>query len=334
MQSKTVDLLAGFCVCFILTSTAAIAQSLDALKTPPTALNTLTPSELNTFGIKAINEAYTIFSQVGSKTGEIGGRLNQENANAVKNAKALFDDKALIQTARLKYGLTKKTFTPTDVDEFKASDVFVTIPANGIIVASYKMALPNRVDLKTKTILSGEVLPRLTVLRWDEKEKQWLVFSHADFDTPAAMLCGAPSGIKPAKSHYSEDNIRLARKILDTQFANVVKGNSVLGQARGFQVVYASGEQRDSTKQPSYSFSQKPKLTEIEATRNGNLLAVRYNGPGAASFVGSAVDPSVKPRLLTFFKNDKGEWERISAAIFSVTSKVANDVKCVIPTVK
>jgi hypothetical protein len=334
MQCKSVDLLVGFCACFILTSTAAMSQSLDALKTPPSVLNALTPSGLNTFGIKAINEAYTIFSQVGSKTGDIGGRLNQENANAVKNAKSLFDDKALIQTARLKYGLTKKTFTPTDIDEFKASDVVVTIPASGIIVASYKIALPNRVDLKAKTILSGDNVPRLTVLRWDNKKKQWLVFSHADFDTPSAILCGEPSKFKPHTSHYSEDNIRLARKILETQFANVVKGNSTIGQAKGFQVVYASGEQRDSTQQPSYTFSQKPKITEIEATRNGNLLAIRYNGPGAASFEGSAVDPSVKPRLLTFYKNEKGDWERVSAAIFSVTSKVANDIKCVMPTVK
>jgi hypothetical protein len=334
MQSKSVNLLVGFCAYSILTSTAAIAQSLDALKTPPSALSTLTPSELNRFGIKAINEAYTIFSQVGSKTGEIGGRINQENANAVKNAKALFDDKALIQTARLQYGLTKKTFTPTDVDEFKTTDVIVTIPANGIIVASYKMALPNRVDLNTKTILSGEMLPRLTVLRWDERKKQWLVFSHADFDTPTAMLCGTASGIKPAKSHFSKANLELARYVLDLHFNNFVKGNLAFQQADGFQVVYASGEQKVSTKRPPFSFAQKPKRSDVEATRSDKLLAIRYNGPGATSFEGGAVDPSVKPRLLTFYKNENGDWERISAAIFSVTSKVANDVKCVMPTVK
>jgi hypothetical protein len=334
MRYKFIDFVAGFCAYFIYDSTTAMAQSLDALKTPPVTLSSLTPSELNTFGIKAINEAYTIFSQVGSKTGEIGGRLNQENLNAVKNAKALFDDRALIQTARLNFGITKKSFVPTDIDDFEASDVIVTIPSNGIIVASYKMTLPNRVDLKTKSVLSGEVAPRLTVLRWDDRRKQWLVFSHADFDTPSATLCGTPSGFKQRKSIFLKDNIDLAKSILDAQFQNAVDGNSAKGQAKGFQVVYASGEQRDSRKPPSYTFSKKPQITEVEATRKGDLLAIRYNGPGAASFDGNTVDPSVKPRLLTFYKNENGEWLRISAAIFSVTSKVANDVKCIMPTVK
>lgn len=331
MRNKLFDLLAGFGACLILTSTHTMAQALNALETPPSALSGLTQPDLNAFGVKAINEAYTVFSKVGSKTGDIGGSLNQEHAGAVKNAKALFDDQALIQTARLKFGLTKRAYTPTDIDDFKTSDVIVTIPENGVIVASYKMALPNRVDLKSKLILSGEVAPRLTVMRWDDKKQRWLVFSHADFDTPSAMLCGAQVKTEQPKSRFSNANIRLAKRILDAQFENVVKGNPSVGKAKGFQVVYASGERNENA---TYSFANKPKLTDIEATRNGKLLAVRYNGPGPTSFDGQAVDASVKPRLLTFYQNEKGEWQRISAAIFSVTAKVAAGVQCVMPTVK
>lgn len=310
------------------------AQTLDALKTPPAALASLTPSELNAFGMRAINEAYARLSKVGSKTGEIGGRLNQDDKNAVKNARALLDDKALIQSARLSYGITKKTYTPTDIDNFKTSDVSITLPANGIMVASYKVSLPNRVDLKTQSIMSGQTVPRLTVLRWDAKQQQWKIFSHADFDTPSATLCGAPSGIKPRRAQFNEADIALARRILDRQFASAVKGHSTEELASGFQLVYASGEQRGSQGPINYRFAQKPKLSDIEATRNGNLLAIRFNGPGATSFNGRPVDPSVKPRLLTYLKNDQGEWQRIAAAIFSVTARVAADVQCVMPTVR
>ena len=180
-------------------------------------------------------------------------------------------------------------------------------------------------------ILSGEAAPRLTVLRWDDKKKRWLVFSHADFDTPSATLCGTQGRTGQSKSNFSETNISLAKRILDAQFENAVKGNSSVGKAKGFQVVYASGERNENA---TYSFANKPKLTDIEATRNGKLLAVRYNGPGATSFDGQAIDASVKPRLLTFYQNEKGEWQRISAAIFSITAKLAAGVQCVMPTVK
>lgn len=311
-----------------------IAQQLAAFKTPPAELNRLTQLQLNQFGEKAINEAYTIFSEVGSKTGEIGGTLNQENKNAVRNAKALIDDKALIQSARLTYGLTKGTFTPSDIDNFSVSDVVVTRPGSDVLVASYKISLPNRVDLKTKTMMSGKSMPRLTVLRWDEKKKQWLVFSHADFDTPAAMLCNASSGKKPQKSHFNPADIKLARKLLDEQIKGVMAGNTSDSRGQGYQSIFASGELQSSLGPVRYTLSEKPKISHFEATRHGDLLALRFDGPGAASVDGGAVERATKPRLMTYYQEPDGSWKRIAAAIFSVTTKVADTIKCVEPTVK
>ena len=310
------------------------AQDLQFLKTPPSELKNMSAAQLNTFGLKAAEEAYSILSRVGSATGQIGGTLNQTDKNAVKNVKNLVSDKALIQNARLNYGMTKKTYTPSDVDTFKVSDLVMSNPAEDVLVASYKVTLPNRVDLKTGLMMSGETLPRLTVLQWNKKLNQWQIFSHADFDTPSAALCGAPKNAQVRKGHFSKTDNQLGAQIM-TEFVNAMLNDTLKDHVlKGFQYVYASGEKKTEDGPVRTRIEKQVPRMNLEAVRSGRLIAIRYDTQSALKMDGDAVDQSMKPRLFTFYKTDKGDWRFIASAVFSYTAKIASGVSCVKPTVQ
>ena len=317
----------------IIWAAAASAQQLAYFKTSPSALASLSQEQLNEYGFNLINEAYTIFSAVGSKTGEISRGLNQTDKKAVKQVKSLLDDHALFQNARLNYGIRKTKFFPTDIDDFKLSKVAVTSPESGILVLSYYVTLPNRVDLQTKTVFSGNSMPRLTVLRWSDAKKQWLIFSHADFDTQAGTVCAKAPRKGPEKSQFKKADIELGRALLEKRYNELLRGIQTDSKIKGGQFVFAEGERQVDYGPNRLQFLRKPKMNNIEATRTDNLLAVRYDAPPANTLDGNQLDPAVKPRLLTFMQRQDGTWERIGAAVFSVTTKTASNVKCIEPTV-
>lgn len=104
MNSLVVDVMALF---GFMAQVMPLHAKDVALGTPPVAVSKMSQDELNAFGVPLPNEAYAIMSEVGSPKGQIGGSPNQVKKNAVRNAKALFDDAALIRNARLHYGITK-----------------------------------------------------------------------------------------------------------------------------------------------------------------------------------------------------------------------------------
>lgn len=324
-------LLAAF-VGFVLIS-PVVARD-QALKTPPAALSGMSAADLNAFGLKAANEAYAIMARVGSPTGQIGGKLNQVDKNAVVNAKKLIADKALIQNASFNHGMTKKTYTPSDIDDYKISDLVLTHPVEDVLVASYKVALPQRVDLKTGAVMSGAVLPRLTVMQWNAKVQQWQIFSHADFDTPSATLCGYKPGQKVPKAVFSKADNALGAKVMTDFVDAMLKGTLKDHVIKGFQYVYASGEKKTDDGPVRTTIEKQTKRLNLEAVRSGRLLAVRYDTQSALKMDGDAIDPSIKPRLFTFYQTDHGDWRFLASAVFSVTAKAAAGVSCVKPTVR
>ena len=142
-------------VCFA--TQQAWAESQPAFHTPPSQLDSLSQSQLNEFGLSLANEAFATHSRVGSPSGQIGGTANMTDPNAVADVKAMFDEDALIQLARLNYGLTKATHEPNDVDDFTITDMVISRPSDEVLVASFNVALPNRVDLNSGIILMGKV---------------------------------------------------------------------------------------------------------------------------------------------------------------------------------
>ena len=274
-------------------------------------------------------EVYGILSEVGSPTGDISAEMPSSSAAAIEAAKSLVAERALIQNARFNHALTKKTYVPTDIDEFRIDGVVVTRPAEDVLVASYRVALPDRTDTVTGTVLSGDSMPRLTVMQWNSVLKMWQVFSHADFDSPRAAVCGAKENRQFMKSAFDDKDIALGAEIMDGFVAAMMGERLKEHVMKGYQYVYASGEAKTKDGPVRTTIKKNVERTNLEAVRSGRLIAIRYDTQGVLSLDNGNVEPDVKPRLFTFYKGDDGAWRFIAAAVFSVTQKVADGTKCI-----
>jgi hypothetical protein len=311
---------------------SASTDNISALRTPPSAIASLSEQKLNEFGLAIASQVYDILSKVGSPTDQLGGALNQTEKRAVNNTKALLDDKAMIQRSTLNHGITKETYIPTDVDKFQIDGLSMTRTAPDVLVATYYISLPNRVDIKTGAVMSGKSMPRITVLRWNVKQKQWLIFSHADFDTPQAMLCGMESsGLAPKKVQFSEADIALGKQLIDELVQSKLQGEKPNVYGKGYQIILASGE-RNSPSKPIASLNAKVEPTNLEAIRSDRLIAIRYDMPNALNVGGDALAQKFSPRLLTYQLSQDKHWELIASAVYGVTAKVAEGIKCIPPT--
>jgi hypothetical protein len=231
----------------------------------------------------------------------------------------------LIQRSSLNYGLTKETYLPTDVDTFQIDRLKTTRVADDVLVMTYYVSLPNRVDLKTGAVMSGKSMPRITVVRWNSKQKQWLVFSHADFDTPEAILCGDESlRMAPKKVQFKEADIALGKQTIDDVVQSYLQVDKPKPYGKGYQSIFASGERNTPV-----SLKVKVEPTNVEAIRSDRLLAIRYDMPNALTVGGEVVAQNSSPRLLTLQLSQDGRWELIAAAVFGLTAKVAQGIKCV-----
>lgn len=312
----------------------ASAEQQPAFHTPPSQLDGLTQAQLNEFGLSLANEAFTTHSRVGSASGQTGGTPNMTDPDAVANVKAMFDDDALIQSARLNYGLTKATHEPNDVDEFTITDMVISRPSDEVLVASFNVALPNRVDLNSGIIFKGQSQPRLVVLRWNKEAKQWKIFTSADFATPEAVLCNKDSSYKPQKSQFDQASIDLAKKLIDELMDSSLNNTEKSVQAKGLQYVFASGERKTSSGAIRAKMKSRVVPENVEAIRSGSLLAVRYDSLSTLTLDGGAVETDLRPRLFTFQLDQDGRWRIAAMAIFSVTEKVKEGVTCVQPSVE
>ncbi len=330
----------GRCVAFVAVLFGAIAAlsparaETRALSTPPAIVSTMSQDALNAFGVRLANEAYAIMAQVGSPNGQIGGTPHQFNKNAVKNVKALFDDAALIQNARLNYGLTKATFRPSDIDETMISDMHVNRGADDVLVLAFNARQPNRVDLGNATLMSGEVKPRLVVLRWNPKKKNWLVISSADFDTPKQAVCTIKPTRPEKKAHFKAADVALAKKLFDEMQDASFAGTEKSVQAKGFTFVLADGQRKVADGPVRNKLQHRQTVTNVEAIRSGDLLVFRLDVVSALTVDGHPQHQAEKPRLLTMIRGADGQWRMLAIGIFHVPATLAADMPCIQPTVK
>lgn len=311
-----------------------VAAEMAALSTPPALVVSMSPDQLNAFGLRMANEAYAIMGMVGSPKGQIGGSPNQFNKNAVKNAKALFDDAALIQNARLNYGLTKATFRPTNIDAAIISDMVVNRGADDVLVLAFNAREPNRVDLGNATLMSGEDKPRLVVLRWNTQKNRWLVVSSADFDTPKQAVCGAKPTHLERRAHFKAADVALAKTIFEQLQDASFAGTEKSVQASGFTWVLADGQRKTSDGQIRKKLQQRTTPLNVEAIRSGNLLVFRYDIATSLMVDGAPLAKLEKPRLTTMIRGDDGKWRMLANANFSVPAQLAANTPCINPTIK
>jgi hypothetical protein len=314
-------------VCF--TVQHAWAETLLAFHTPPSQLDGLSQSELNEFGMSLADEAFGTHSRVEGASGQTGGTQNVTDPNDVEDVKAMFDDDAMIQLARLNYGLTKATYEPNDVDDFTITDMVISRASEEVLVASFNVALPNRVDLSSGIIFGGESLPRLVVLRWNNQANQWKIFTSADFDSPQSFLCNKDSSYKPQKSQFDDAAIALGRALIDELMDASLNGTEKSVQAEGFQYVFASGERKTSSGPIRTKMTSRVIPENVEAIRSGSLLAVRSDSTSTLTLDGGAVEKTLRPGLYTFQLEQDGRWRVVAIAIFKVTEKVKEGIVCV-----
>lgn len=314
---------AGLLVCLMSFSEAnhARADQHAALSTPPEALANLSQSELNALGLKFANEAYAIMAQAGNPA--------TRSPKTIANAKALFDRDALIQNARLNYGLTKAAFKPTEIGAFNVSNVVLNRAAPDVLVTSFDVQMPNRTALGESIAMSGERQPRLVVLRWNKQQKRWLVMSSADFDTPKGTVCGTAQVSAESKSRFKSADIALAKANLDRFMDSSLTGQEKSFQAPGFTYVLGDGQRKTQDGGVRTRIHKKPAIYNVEAIRSGNLLTVRFDLQPAASIDGAPIHDALRPRLMTMIKGDGGQWRMLAIGLFSVTADLAKQTACV-----
>ena len=310
--------------------TAALAADTNFLKITPTLLDSYNDKQLQEFGLNAVNQAYSMLSSFNQPVDAANPQSKLNHENAAKNSEALFNDSALIQNAWLNYGITKKTLLPylyMGVDNFDVTDLILTRPTKDIIVVTFNVALSAREGLKGGATMSGESLPRISTLKWNQDLKQWQIFSHADFDTPQAIICGITQNLDLKKSTFKSSDIKLGRQLINDLVQSKLKGYDPNVFEKGYQITFASRERNVNR-----AILTKPiKPINIEAVKSGDLLAVRYDMPNALIVDGVALEDKVRPRLLTYHLGQDGKWRLVSSAVFGLTEKVANNTKCIPP---
>ncbi len=302
------------------------------LGTPPEQISGYSEQELNDLGRRMAEEVYAVLSEVGTSTGKITSQSLSDDDQSVITARSLVADRALIQNARVSHGLTKTTYLPSDIDDFNIQDVVLTRPAHGVLVASYRVALPNRTDTVTGTVMKGEFMPRLTVLQWNDELRQWQVFSHADFDSPMAAVCNKVQERSYARTTFDLQDIILGKSIIDKFVKAMIEEKLPDHVLKGYQYVYASGERKTEDGPVRTRITKNVDRINLEAVKSGRLIAIRYDTKGVLTLDNGTVEPGVKPRLFTFYLGDDDKWRFIAAAVFSVTQKVADHTDCIAAT--
>ena len=315
--------------CFL--APLAWSETQPAFHTPPSQLDGLSQTELNEFGMTLAHEAFATHARVKNPNGQIDGTPNMTDPNAVAAVKAMFDDDAMIQSARLNYGLTKSTYEPNHVDKFTITDMVISRPSDEVLVASFNVALPNRVDLGSGITFKGQSLPRLVVLRWNNQAAQWKIFTSADFDSPQTFLCNKDSSYKPKKSQFDEATIALARSLLDELMDSTVTHTEASVRTKGFQLVFGGGERQTASGPIRVQLKSRAAMENVEAIQSGSLLAVRADGTSTLTLDGGAVEKNLRPRIYTFQMEQDGRWRVAAIAIFALTEKVKEGVSCVQP---
>ncbi len=311
-------------------SAACLADVQRVFNTPPSALSGLTQDELNAFGAKLVTEAYEIRAKVEKPLADASNNQAEINSDAVKAVLNLYDDDSMVQRARLNYGLTKKTYVPNYTGKFKVSNVAVSQTSDTVLVMSFDVSLPDRTSLQSGIVYSSEDEPRLLVMRWNESEKMWKIFSHGDFDPPKTYICGANKDFTPEKSVYKPEDIEMGRALWDEVQTSSLTEQPHIMHSKGYQYVFASGERRTMpSRKVRARLTKREEIVNVEAIRSGDLFVLRFDSIGPMTLDGGAIAEALRPRLATFHHDPDGKWRMNAVAVFHVTAKFADNVACV-----
>lgn len=284
----------------------------------------------NASGENLAHAFFQLLSLTGSRSGVITTTPEQDAASAELVAPFL-DPAFLLQRASGERYLAVN-YMPSDVDTFEISHLRETRPSAGVIVVRYAVAaIATTPD--SGLILSAEKAPRLTVFRWSEARKRWLVVSHANFNTPVAAICsqkpvmtaGLPSPVGQQQRHLGEELVRRWFDLLAREQGELMLNPQVQSQTAGGDGYTTIAERKRIT-------VTSRELDGYVVTHHEGLMVVSvYHRVAEANYMGTQLGTAKNPLVLTFQQAGDGAWMLIAIAIFCPPKQRPADVACIDP---
>ena len=275
-------------------------------------------SDPNAEGEALVNAWFELISQTGSGEG-ILEVSPEEVKRAVELIKPHLDPAFQLQRATGQRDV-RDNFIPSDIDAFVVSNVRVTEPRDDIKVVRYATQTPGATFPDTEMLMSDELAPRLSVVRWDKDLARWLIVSHANFNTPVQAILNQKSVTLDAEEvRTSAEDRALGEKLARTWFELLVAGDGspllhadVQGQTAGGAGYTTAGEYKKG-------HIKLAELSDFVVTRNDDLIVVTLGVHAEGTLFADSMELGTKkqPRMLTFLQNDQGEWKVISTATFN-----------------
>jgi ketosteroid isomerase-like protein len=267
------------------------------------------------------------------KTGSAAGVLEVSPDEAARGAELVkpYLDPAFQLQRSTGQRYTRESYLPSDIDQFEISDVRATKPREGVQVLRYTTRTPGATLPDQGVVLSDELMPRLTVLRWDDELGRWLIVSHANFNTPVQAVCNQKPIVlnavevatPSADRELGEKLVRKFYDLLESGDGRPLMHTEVQGQT-------ASGAGYTTVDEYTPGQLKSANLREFVVTRSGDLLVVSVGTEAQGTVFANSTELGTKlhPRLLTFMKDEQGEWKLVAIAIFNVPAEVPAGVDC------
>lgn len=289
-------------------------------------------SNKNASGVELANAFFELLSKTGSPTGVEGTTADQDKASKAL-IKPYLDPALLVQRATGER-YTFDTYHPADVDEFQVGDLSVTAPAADVRVVRYFVRTTETLP-DTALVMSKDKAPRLTVFHWSSADSRWKVLSHANFNTPIAVICNQKpivdnNLVSPAST---EDQV-LGEKLIGQFYDLITKGDAlpILHPEIQFQSASGIGYARLPNR-PAPSKYDGLQFNRTIVTRNGRLLVVStYTEAKQRTLMqNNQLRAGGAPNLSTFFKSDDGRWSMVAVASFAPPKALPDGLVCVPP---
>ena len=314
-----------------------ISKELKALFTVqrPEAASNISHIQIFSNPSSSGEELINAFSQMEMLTGKKQGSIAitpQQTAAIKALVEPYLDNSAMIQRANGRR-YNKSNFVPAYTDRFALSDVHITKPSNDLVVARYneqsRQVLPD-----SGTLMSLNKTPRLTVFRWDPNAWNWLVVSHASFNTPLASICNTkPIEQSPLQSKISSEDYKLGIQLFEQYLKHLRAKNlqPVVDPEVQFQSASGRGATSFKAKGSTIGTFEGTTYKDVVITRNDDILVLSLNVKHKRGIYQGAVEVKndYNPILWTFRQDANNEWKLIASATFAPAKNLPSGSKCV-----
>jgi hypothetical protein len=292
-------------------------------------------SENTDLATRLVQKFFTYLSATGSPTGEIG-KPSTDDTKERNKVKTLLDQEVIIQRADGDI-FDYSSYYPIDIDKFTISNMKTTRPRHNLLVAAYDVSTPGATSLTRGFVNSSDAMPRLTTFRYNQETKSWLILSHASFNQPILQICEHPPirTTRNVKKNHGNPSMksqaytlieRLYTEVRSRGKASAHKGGLITGQT---QIMSGDGYKRTGAlgaRSVKVGTTQK---RDFMITGSNNDLVVRYDAKNNSHIGGVEFTDEWQPRLATFSRNDSGQWELASYALFNYPASPPAGTKCI-----